>query len=146
MAMTFPIRIAALAAASLLLAACGPGPERPRPVHTTAGEAAVMDSESAGAEDEAEVRGEDSADGYAARIAGLEQRLRRALEGAAEAGTSSSGSRCDKAAELRDRICELARRICEIAGQHPDERNVAQQCHSAERSCESAHAAVDECE
>lgn len=55
------------------------------------------------------------------------------------------GPKCQRVCEIAEAVCGLRTRICSMAQTHADEPKYGVACRRAERDCERASAACDEC-
>lgn len=61
-------------------------------------------------------------------------------------GVTRPAPRCERRCELADAVCGLQARICTMAKAHASEPKYGAACRRAERDCERATVACDECE
>ncbi|MDD9937422.1 MAG: hypothetical protein OXT09_27675 [Myxococcales bacterium] len=146
--------------AALFVVACGGR----MPEHEPEG---AMMATSSGAERPREPEG--SLEDYERRIAELQQELEARLgtdatedvyatsrveeEMASEADYAAEPapppkrkepSRCEAAADLRDRICDLSGRICSLSDDNPDDAQIRAKCDAASEACEDARRDVSQ--
>jgi hypothetical protein len=160
-------RIRALPGAAVLAILAGCGGYAPHPSDPEGGGERLLSAGGESAALEREPEPEGSVEDYEERIADYADQLHAQL---AEAGRpvadgsavelmqeeDASGApaptqlapgpapptRCQRAADLRERICELAGRICSLAGQHPADPQLTRKCEAATEACEQARADV----